>query len=152
MPTPFDYCITFNDYQNLLETYTDHVAFLVTAFKKLHSNAPDIDLEKCGGRIAGMWSKKGKDTGYVLKLIWDTASTGIAGSHLDYIQAILFKEKPVRKNLNTGNNGRKDRDPDKYTRGKHGHVVCRGLGSDTCATCPREICPLKKEHAALGAE
>lgn len=32
-------------------------------------------------------------------------------------------KKDIRKNLNTGNAGRDTRDPDKYIRGKHGHVV-----------------------------
>ena len=88
---PWACCFTFEHYHNLMGVYPDQIAFLVTAFKKLHSNAPDIDIEKCGGRLAGMWSKKGKDTGYILKVIWDTASVGITGSHLDYISAVLFK-------------------------------------------------------------
>jgi phage replication O-like protein O len=122
----FAVCSTFEDYKNLSDAYQDKVAFLVNAFKKLHSNAPDIDMEKCGGRIAGMYGKKGKDTGFILKIIWDTASMGIAGSHLDYIDAVLFKNYHKgngHKNINTGNNGRRERDPDKYIRGRHGHVV-----------------------------
>jgi len=115
--SPFECCITFSDYLNLSEVYNDKIAFLVTAFKKLHSSAPDIDLEKCGGRLAGMYGKKGKDTGYILKVIWDTASQSIAGSHLDYIDAVLFKNgsKPKLQ---------KD-DPDKYVKGKYGHLVIR---------------------------
>jgi hypothetical protein len=121
----FDCCFTFNDYQNLLEVYPDKVAFLVNAFKKLHSNAPDIDLEKCGGRLAGMYGKKGKDAGYILKVIWDTASIGISGSHFDYIDAVLFKghDGKPHKNLNTSNVGRDTRDPSKFTRGNHGSAV-----------------------------
>jgi len=33
------------------------------------------------------------------------------------------KKKAAAKNLNTGNDGRDTRDYDRYTRGKHGHVV-----------------------------
>jgi len=116
---PIDCCFTYSDYQNLLEVYPDKVALLVTAFKKLHSNAPDIDMQKCGGRIAGMYGKKGKDAGFILKVIWDTASHGIAGSHLDFINAVLFRHtsKPP--------NGRKPLDPDKYVKGKYAHMVQR---------------------------
>jgi len=88
---PLDCCYTFPDYLNAMDAYSDPIAFLVTVFKKLHSNAPDIDMQKCGGRLAGMYGKKGKDTGYILKVIWDTASNCPAGSHLDYIDAALFK-------------------------------------------------------------
>jgi hypothetical protein len=87
----WDCCFTFEHYRNLMEVYPDQIAFLITAFKKLHSNAPDIDMQKCGGRLAGMYGKKGNDTGYILKVIWDTASVGITGSHLDYINAVLFR-------------------------------------------------------------
>ena len=137
-------CFSFEDYRNLMEAYPDKVAFLVDAFKRLHSEATEEDFQKCGGRIAGMWGKKGHDTGFILKVIWDTSSVHPAGSHLDYIHKILFGNG---KNSNTAGQKKgvltdeerrtltsqeqysliqeRTRDPNKFTRGKYGHMVQR---------------------------
>lgn len=62
---------------------------LVDAFRALHPGAPREDLGGLGGRLAGMLHQRPGDGGYILKLIWDTASVSIAGSHLSYIQGCL---------------------------------------------------------------
>jgi hypothetical protein len=73
------------------------VAFLVDTFRTYHSNAPPEDLTNPGGRIAGMLKAISNDYGYLLKLIWDTSSASIAGSHLNYIQGIIRKRKDAGK-------------------------------------------------------
>jgi hypothetical protein len=113
----FKTCFTFEDYRNLLDVYPDKVAFLMHAFKKLHTSAPAADFERCGGRLAGMYGKKNRDGGYILKVIWDTSSQGIAGSHLDYIDAALFRG--VKGKVTAGE------DPEKFVKGKYGHMVQR---------------------------
>jgi hypothetical protein len=66
------------------------------------------------GRMGRIYTLAHKDTGYVVKVIWDTAANGIAGSHLNYIQAIIQKKPQGLKS-----------DPDKYLRGKYSHMVQR---------------------------
>ena len=61
-------------------------AFIIDAFKTYHTHAPPGDFENLGGRIAGILKSISFDYGYLLKLIWDTSSADIAGSHLSYIQ------------------------------------------------------------------
>jgi len=85
-------CISFVDYIRLSKEVTDKVGFLTLAFKRLHPHAPADDLISLGGRIAGIWSKCHKDTGYLLEVIWVTAAKNPNGSHLNYIQAILNKQ------------------------------------------------------------
>jgi len=71
----------------------EKVAFLIDSFKFYHSNAPPDDLENSGGRIAGILKSISYDYGYLLKLIWDSSSVDIAGSHLNYIQGMIRKGK-----------------------------------------------------------
>lgn len=85
-------CISFVNYIHLSKEVTDKVGFLTLAFKRLHPHAPADDLLNTGGRIASLWVKCHKDTGYLLELIWVTAAKNPNGSHLNYIQAIINKQ------------------------------------------------------------
>ncbi len=95
----------------------DKVAFLVCCFRVLHSEAPPEDFENCGGRIAGIIKQAGGDYCRVLQLMWIASANGIQGSHLNYIQKMLSKEQQ--------RNQKNAIDPDKYIRGKYGHMVHR---------------------------
>ncbi len=112
-----DRCNNFDDYKNLLSVTDNQVGFLVAAFKRLHSNAPDSDFQEAGGRLGKLWASNNRDTGYILKKMWDITSVSIAGSHLNYLDGALRG--------NDSKNKPKDRDPDKYTKGKYGHMVQR---------------------------
>jgi hypothetical protein len=90
-------CVSFVDYIKLSREVTDKVGFLTLTFKRLHPHAPADDLINLGGRIAGMWSKGHKDTGYLLEVIWVTAAKNPNGSHLNYIQAIINKQNVEKK-------------------------------------------------------
>ena len=89
-------CISFPDYLELSKAVTNPVGMITLSFMRLHRHAPKSDMEALGGRIAKLWVMAHKDTGYLLKLIWDTSSANIAGSHLNYIQAILGKNGVYR--------------------------------------------------------
>jgi len=91
VPSPEIIGSSFEDYRHLLKNASNPVGFLVTCFKKLHADATEEDLRTCGGRLGKMWSSQGKDAGYLLKLIWNSSSQGIAGSHLNYIEGMLKK-------------------------------------------------------------
>ena len=119
---PFDVCSSLEDYQALMVTSDNQIGFLVSAFKRLHPAAPQEDIDGCGGRIADWWKRKSRDTRYILGVIWDTAAREIKGSHLNYIDATLF---PKAGGNGQRKNGQNSRDPDKYIRGKFGHMVQR---------------------------
>jgi len=119
---PFDTCSSLEDYQALMVSSYNQIGFLVNVFKRLHPDAPQEDIDGCGGRIAVWWKRKSRDTRYILGVIWDTAAREIKGSHLNYIDATLFPKTGSNGNKNNGNNGQ---DPDKYVRGKYGHMVQR---------------------------
>jgi hypothetical protein len=87
------------------------VGFLVSAFRRLHHDAPQEDIDNCGGRIAAIWKENRRDTGYILGVMWDSAGKSIRGSHLSFIQGSL---------KNKGN-GHKGRDIDKQVQG----MICR---------------------------
>jgi hypothetical protein len=112
-------CIRFADYVGYTRTMSNVVAALTNVLARIHDLPPE-DFENTIGRMARIYSLAHKDTGYLVKVIWDTGSVPIAGSHLNYIQAIICKPK---------GNGRPyiqqqvTRNPDKFTSGKHGHVV-----------------------------
>ena len=110
---PIECCFTFADYRNVMDTIDNHVGFLVNAFKRIHSSAPVSDFENAGGRLGKLWASNNRDTGYILKIMWDTASESIAGSHLSYIQGKLKRVQNPHK------------DPDHYVKGKYGHMVAR---------------------------
>ncbi|MFA5049312.1 MAG: hypothetical protein WC516_09875 [Patescibacteria group bacterium] len=88
MVSDIEMCVSFQDYLLLSKDVEDKVGFLVLCFKRLHPDAPTEDNINIGGRIAGIWARTySKDTGYVLKIIWDSSSASIAGSHLNFIQS-----------------------------------------------------------------
>lgn len=98
-------CISFPQYLSLSKEATDKVGVLVLCFRRLHPHAPIEDFKNLGGRVAGLWVKSHKDTGYLLKIIWDTSSANISGSHLNYIQGILTKCSVSRVPPLTGHAG-----------------------------------------------
>lgn len=112
-------CFSLEDYLALMLTEKNQVGFLVSAFQRLHPDAPQEDIDGCGGRIADWWKRKSRDTRYILSAIWDTAPTQIKGSHLNYIDAVLFKSNGHKAFIKPGIST----DPNKYTQGRHGHVV-----------------------------
>ncbi|GAI31183.1 unnamed protein product, partial [marine sediment metagenome] len=73
------------------------IAFLTDAFKYYHKNAPLIDFEGLGGRIAGILKLISDDYRYLAKLIWDSSSVDIAGSHLNFIQGTLRGQRQRAK-------------------------------------------------------
>jgi len=74
----------------------EKLGLLVEEFSFHHSKAPPEDFENLGGCVAGLLKQVSNDYGYLAKIIWDTSSASIAGSHLNYIQGILRKDKPKR--------------------------------------------------------
>lgn len=83
---------SFEAWKSRLAPGKNPVAVLVDAFRVLHPGAPSEDLAGLGGRLAGMVRDHPGDQGYILKLIWNTASQDIQGSHLNYIQKALKGE------------------------------------------------------------
>ena len=81
------------EYERLLETRTDHVAFLTEAFKSLHHNAPGEDFERLGSRMAGLLKVNNRDTKHILKYIWQSKDRQIIGSHINFIQGMLSADK-----------------------------------------------------------
>jgi len=79
-----------------LNQVKNKVGFLVDAFKTYHTHAPPGDFEDLGGRIAGILKSISYDYGYLLKLIWDSRSRDISGSHLNYIQGMIKGRNGVR--------------------------------------------------------
>jgi hypothetical protein len=92
-----DKCISFPEYLALSKAISNKVGFLILAFIRLHPHAPPEDLAVVGGRMAKIWVIASKDTGYLLKIIWDTSSANISGSHLNYIQGIFNKNGSVMR-------------------------------------------------------
>jgi hypothetical protein len=82
--------IKFDEYLKLVKESKNPVAALTWAFERLHTLS-DVDQD-AHGRIARIWTLAHKDTGFLMKLIWNTASDGIAGSHLGYLQASVSKK------------------------------------------------------------
>ena len=74
------------------------VGVLVNAFKAWHSKAPPEDFKDCGNRIAAMLKQCNQDYGFLLKQIYVSGTNSIAGSHLNYIQGILRREKSDGEN------------------------------------------------------
>ena len=82
-----DFPSAFDDWEKKLNAQSNRskkIGVLVEAFRNLHSRAPSEDFKKAGDRLGYM--AKGGNEGYVLKLLWQSASEDIKGSHLDYIQ------------------------------------------------------------------
>ena len=71
----------------------EKLGLLVEEFTFHHQKAPPEDFENLGGRVAGLLKQANNDYGYLAMLIWNTSSASIAGSHLNYIQGMLRKDK-----------------------------------------------------------
>lgn len=91
--TKIENCITFKDYNFLSKNSKNKVGFLMECFKRLHSDAPEEDFDNLNGKMARIWILLRRDTGYAIKVIWDTCSANIVGSHINYILAIVNKNK-----------------------------------------------------------
>lgn len=91
----------FSAEKEKLNKSKNKVGFLVEVFKGLHSRAPPGDFENLGGRLAGILKTVSNDYPYLLKLIWDTRSIKIAGSHLNYIQGKIRGAKSRGRRLPT---------------------------------------------------
>jgi hypothetical protein len=83
---------------------TNKVKCLVDIFRELHTDASPEELQNTGGKMARIYTLCNKDHRLVVKYIWDTASVGITGSHLDYIMKVIInkkkeaaKKEPVQK-------------------------------------------------------
>ena len=109
---------SFKDWQQLLNSTPNKVAVLVGAFKVLHPDATNEDIETAGGRLAGMIKQAG-DAGLVLLKIWMTAPVNIVGSHLNYINGALKLSKPVGEFETPKYN------PTKYQAQKYGAMIQR---------------------------
>lgn len=106
-------CIRFPDYTLYVRSSKNVIAALTNVLGRLHDLPPE-DFENTMGRMGRIYTISNKDTGYLVKVIWDTAAVGIAGSHLNYIQAVIQKKPRVRRN------------PDKFIQqGKYSHLVQR---------------------------
>ncbi len=107
-------CVRFQDYTLFVRSSKNVIAALTNILARLHDLPPE-DFENTMGRMGRIWTLANKDSGYLVKIFWDTATHSIAGSHLNYIQAIVQKNhvKPA------------SRDVDRYIRGKYGHLVQR---------------------------
>lgn len=109
--------LKYREYRDLINKTNNPISALVMAFKDLHDNAPVNDFENLGGRLAGICKCGKNDFGYVMKIIWESCTAGINGSHLNYINAIISKNQ-VYKKINQNS-------PNKYISGKYGHMVKR---------------------------
>jgi hypothetical protein len=84
----------YREYRDLVKKTNNPVGALVMAFKELHDDAPVQDFENLGGRMAGICKYNRNDYGLTMKIVWDSCSCGINGSHLNYIQAMITRQKP----------------------------------------------------------
>ena len=112
----------FKKLNELIKSETNKVGVLITAFKEWHSDAPPEDFEILGGYMGKLFKQSG-DSGYLLKIIWDTASISPAGSHLNYISGILKSKKKDNHTKSMADS--MVNDPEKFIKGKYGHMVKR---------------------------
>lgn len=91
----------FSAAKEKLNKSKNKVGFLVDTFKAYHAHAPPADFENLGGRLAGILKTISNDYNYLLKLIWDSRSIKIAGSHLNYIQGNIRGAKSRGRRLPT---------------------------------------------------
>ena len=113
----------YKGFSTLLKTVKsskNKVHALAAIFVVCHQEAPPEDLENLGVRFAVLLKKARGDYGYLAKVIWDASSAGIAGSHVNYIAAVLLKKKPGAAAA-----GELSKDPDKFVKGKLGKLVKR---------------------------
>lgn len=111
----------YKGFSTLLKTVKESknkVHALAAIFVVCHRDAPLEDLGELDVRFAVLLKQARGDYGYLAKVIWDSSSAGIAGSHLNYIAAVLLRKK---------GKGAVDpsKDPNKYVKGKLGKSVVR---------------------------
>ncbi len=111
--------INFEEFNDLLKLSKNKIGTLVEAFKLWHTKAPPEDFEKIGDGIASLINLSNKDYGYILKLIWDSCSASIAGSHLNYIRGIIKNKKNFKVH-----NKREEASKE------HEYIKIEGLGYD----------------------
>jgi hypothetical protein len=104
----------FRDWKERLRVGNNAVGVLVDAFRALHPDAPEDDLKDPGGRLGAIMKTCSGDAGYVLKLIWDSSSGSIAGSHLNYIQGQIRREHGTRRGYNQSRVPKRYTDPRDY--------------------------------------
>ena len=97
-----------------IEYQGNKITFLVGCFSELHADAPPEDFTVCGDRLAGM-VRLTNDYLIVLRMMWITSASGIQGSHLNYINKALSRER-VEHQVDTT-------DRDKFVKGKYAHMV-----------------------------
>jgi hypothetical protein len=129
----------YREYRDLVKKTNNPIGALVLAFKELHDDAPIQDFEDVGGRMAGICKYNRNDYGLVMKIVWDTCSCGINGSHLNYIQAMITRNNPhlvKPSRLFIDNRNQKQLD----VRGKC--LKCRGImvGKGECPEYARCKC------------
>ena len=85
---------SFSSFQNALRNGGNKVSVLVMAFKNWHKDAPqeDFDHDLLYGYIGKMAKRLNGDYGYFLKILWDTVTCSISGSHLNYINAMISSQ------------------------------------------------------------
>jgi hypothetical protein len=81
----------------LLKNCTNKIGVLVNAFKEWHTEAPIEDFRAIGGRIAGILKTMNNDYGYLLEIMWLSVPRSPNGSHLSYIQKIIYNKQQKDK-------------------------------------------------------
>ena len=85
-----------SDYLKNLNQSTNKIAYLVYAFKRLHDyyiNDEQDESKDAFSFMGKIWKNANKDYGYLMKVIWDTSSISIAGSHLTYINKTIIERR-----------------------------------------------------------
>ena len=85
-----------NDYLQLLNKSDNKIAYLVYAFKRLHDyyvNDEQDESKDAYSFMGKIWKNANKDYGYLMKVIWDTSTASIAGSHLNYINKTVIERR-----------------------------------------------------------
>jgi len=104
----------FTTLLNAVKESKNKVECLAAIFVICHQDTPVDDYKEILPRMGVLLKQVRGDCGYLAKVIWDTSSAGIAGSHLNYIAATLTKK-----------NQRLATNPNKYVAGKLGKLVVR---------------------------
>lgn len=85
-----------SDYLKHLKDSPNKIAYLVYAFTRLHdyyTNDEQDESKDAYSFMGKIWKNANKDYGYLMKIIWDTSSVTIAGSHLTYINKTVIERK-----------------------------------------------------------
>lgn len=99
------------------------VGLLVRAFREWHGDtAPKVELDDPWGRVGALVKAANNDPGYILKLLWDSCTAAISGSHLNYIQEMIDNKKRRKKQAGVRSNLR---NKSNYNEGKYQGLVER---------------------------